>query len=460
MRVLFVYPDINVKGGAKSYHFGLGILSSVLKGAGHQTSLEYLFGQYNTQSLMNKIKEFGPQLIAIPTISFQYKYIRRILEEIKPLGIFTLCGGPHVSLAPWELEQTPGLDAICLGEGEGATVELVDKLEKGEDITNIKNIWVKKDGKIYKNPCRPFIHDLDSLPFGDRELFNYQEIVDSDYDRAIFMCSRGCPYNCAYCCNSALRKLQDGKYVRFRSIDNVIREIKEVLSRYKVKYIYLNDDVFTCNSKYVEEFCSIYKKEIGYPFEINTRVENLSLEMLTDLKDAGCYRIAMGIEQGNEKFRKEVLDRHMNNSKIEEVFDLTKKVGIRTKSYNIVGFPLETYQLHMDTVKLNRRVQPSSLVVYIFEPYPGTALYQLCVDNNLIGSDDKEFISRTDTILKLPNFPRKEILNCYRNFAWRVYRGKSFKKAVLHKIYYSKYGEFLIRLLSPFKKIVRKSAMD
>jgi radical SAM superfamily enzyme YgiQ (UPF0313 family) len=461
MKILFVYPDINVKGGALSYHFGLGSLSAVLKKAGHKTSLQYLYGNYNIKPLIDKIEEFKPQLIAITTVSFQYKYIKRMLAEIKSYNIFTICGGPHTSLAPYELERTEFLDAICIGEGEYPLLELVNKIENGQDVTDIENIWVKKDGKIYQNPSRPLIEDLDSLPFGDRELFDYQKVVNSDYDRAIFMSSRGCPYSCAYCCNSGLRDLQSGKYVRFRSIDSVIAEIKEVLSKYRVKSVYLNDDVFTVDKKYVEEFCKLYKTEIGYPFEINTRVESLSSEMLQNLKDAGCYRVAMGIEQGDEKFRKEVLNRKMSNEKIEKAFELTRQIGMRTKSFNIVGFPLETYDIHMETVKLNRKVQPSSLVIYIFEPYPGTPLYDLSLKNHFIENDtDKEFISRTDTILNMPDFPRGQILNCYRNFAWRVYWRKSLRKAMLHKIYYSKYGEFLIRLLSPLKKIVRKFAMD
>src|SRR4030042_549542 len=465
MKVLFVYPDINVKGGALSYHFGIGSLSAVLKKAGHETALQYLYGSYNIKPLLEKVKQFEPGILAITAVSFQYKYIKKMLAETKKIHgskIFTISGGPHISLAAWEMEKTEGLDAICIGEGEYPLLELANKLQSREDITNIENIWVKKDGKIYQNPNRPLISDIDSLPFGDRELFNYQEIVNSDYDRAIFMCSRGCPYSCTYCCNSGLRGLQEGKYVRFRSIENVLAEIKEVTSKYNVKYIYLNDDVFTENREYVSNFCSRYKEEIGYPFELNTRVEHLTPEMLQSLKDAGCYRIAMGIEQGDEKFRREILNRRMSNEKIEKAFELTKKAGIRTKSFNIVGFPFETYNIHMETVKINRKVQPSSLVVYVFEPYPGTPLYDMCIKNHFIEEDwqDMDFISRTDPTLNMPGFTRKQILKCYRNFAWRVYRGKSYKKALLHKIYYSKYGELLIRLLSPFKKIVRKFAMD
>ncbi|MCE5329737.1 B12-binding domain-containing radical SAM protein [bacterium] len=461
MKILFVYPDINIRGGALSYHYGLGSLSSVLKKGGHQTALQYLYGNYDSKPLLQKIEEFKPDVIGITTVSFQFKYIKRLLKDISKYGIFTICGGPHISLAPYELEKTEYLNAICVGEGEYALLELVNALERKEDITKIKNIWVKKDGEIYSNPSRPFIEDLDKLPFVDRELFDFQEIVYSDYDRAEFMSSRGCPYSCTYCSNSGLRKVSEGKYVRFRSVENVIAEIKDVITRYKVKSIYLNDDVFTINKGYVEEFCRMYKKEIGYPFEINTRVENLTLEILQMLKDAGCYRIAMGLEQGDEKFRKEVLNRPMSNQKIEEAFALAKEVGLKTKTFNIVGFPFETADIHMGTVNLNRKIQPSSIVIYIFEPYPGTPLYDICVENNFIEKEreDEEFVSRTDTILKLPMFPRKEIIKCYRRFPWRVYRGKSFKRAFLFKLYYSKNGEFLIKMMSPFKKVIQRFAV-
>lgn len=461
MKVLFVYPDINIRGGALSYHYGIGSLSAVLKKNGHQTAMQHMFGSYNPQAVINKIEDFKPDVIGITTVSFQFKFVKRLLKDIKNYGIFTICGGPHVSLSSYELEKTDGLNAICVGEGEFALLELVNALEKKEDITNIKNLWVKKDGKIYSNPCRPFLEDIDILPYVDRELFDFQKIIYSDYDRAEFMASRGCPYSCTYCSNGGLRKIAEGRYVRFRSVKSIISEIKDVITNYNVKSIYLNDDVFTINRNYVQEFCMIYKEEINIPFEINTRVENLDLELLQILKDAGCYRIAMGLEQGDEKFRKEVLNRPMSNAKIEEAFKFAKQVGIKTKTFNIVGFPFETPKIHMGTIDLNRRIQPSSAVIYIYEPYPGTPLYKTCIDNNFIEKEreNEEFVSRTDTILKLPMFPRSEILKCYKRFSWRIYRGKSFKRAVLFKLYYSKYGELLIKLLTPFKKQIQKFAI-
>src|SRR4030043_1245067 len=158
MKVLFVYPDINVKGGALSYHFGIGSLSAILKKAGHEAALQYLYGSYDIKALLEKIEQFEPGILAITAVSFQYKYIKKMLAEIKSIHgskIFTICGGPHISLAPWELGKTEGLDAICIGEGEYPLLELADKLQTDDDITCIENIWVKKDGKIYQNPNRP-----------------------------------------------------------------------------------------------------------------------------------------------------------------------------------------------------------------------------------------------------------------------------------------------------------------
>lgn len=461
MRVLFIYSDINVKGGAKSYHFGIGILSAILKQRGHETLLHYMYDSFDLEGLLRKIEEFKPGLIAATSDSTQFKYIQRIFREIKPLNIFTICGGPHVSLAPESLEETEGLSAICRGEGEGAIVELVKAIESGKDYRNIQNLYVKDNGRVIKNPRRPFIHDLDSLPFCDRDVFDYQSVIDSDYDRAVFMFSRGCPYQCTYCSNYALRALQEGKYVRFRSVESSIAEIKSVLSRYSAKSLFLADDVFTLKKDFVKEFCERYKKEIRLPFEVTTRVETASEDMFRWLKEAGCVRVAMGIESGNEWLRENVLNRKMKNEQIIMAFRLAREAGLKTKSYNIVGFPCETEDMFEDTVKLNANINPDSHVCYIFNPYPGTKLHEYCKEHNLFrDSRDEDFVSRTDTPLNLPAFDRKKILRAYRNFSYNVYKKSSLKKALIYKVYYSRFGERLIRVLDPIKKWVRKIAME
>ncbi|VAX20832.1 hypothetical protein MNBD_NITROSPINAE02-1445 [hydrothermal vent metagenome] len=462
MKVLFVYTDVEVKGGARSYHFGLGILSAVLKRAGHQTGLHYMFDKWDPKGFEAHIDSFQPDIIAYTTDSTQIRHVARLAKQVKGKKIFQIAGGTHPSLYPKCIETVDGLDAICVGEGERPMLTLVNAMAEGKPYEDTPGLWFKnEDGSIKQNIGSCFVAELDDIPFGDRELFDYAGIIDSDYDRATFMLSRGCPYKCSYCGSPAMGKLQGGKYVRFRSVENGIAEIKEVVTKYKVKSIFFADDVFTIDRNYVKKFCDAYKREINIPFEVTTRVESSNYDTFKYLKDAGCTRVAMGIESGSEELRRKVLNRKMTNKKILQAFADATRAGIKTKSYNIVGFPHETKAMHEDTIKLNQQINPDSIVCYIFNPYPGTALHDISIESGFLSSDhlDKDFISRTDTQLEMPQFPRDEILECYRTFAYNVYKETSVKKAFLYKIYYSRFGEYLIRIFDLVKKPIRKFAM-
>jgi radical SAM superfamily enzyme YgiQ (UPF0313 family) len=211
----------------------------------------------------------------------------------------------------------------------------------------------------------------------------------------------------------------------------------------------------------VKEFCERYKKEIGIPFEVTTRVETASEDMFGWLKEAGCTRVAMGIESGNEWLRTNILSRRMTNEQLIKAFRLAREAGLKTKSYNIVGFPGETEEMFEDTVRLNAEINPDSHVCYIFNPYPGTKLHGYSLEKGYFSDTPvEEFVSRTDTPLNLPTFSREKILKAYRNFSYRVYKKISIRKAIVYKIYYSRFGEKLIRILDPVKKWVRRVAME
>ena len=237
-------------------------------------------------------------------------------------------------------------------------------------------------------------------------------------------------------------------------MEHVIREMEGVLAKYRVKVIFMEDDTFTLREKLVYEFCDQYKKRINIPFMMHTRAETVKPDMFKKLREAGCYRVAIGVESGNPHIRKTVLNRKMSNEQIIDAFKVAKNVGMVTKSFNIVGFPFETEAHFKDTIKINQKINPDLLVINTFDPYPGTKLYDVCRENGfLTDRDDSEaFIPRTDTILKMPQFPRERILKCHRNFAFNVYKKNSLIKAILYRIYYSRYGEHLIKLLSPIKK--------
>ena len=169
----------------------------------------------------------------------------------------------------------------------------------------------------------------------------------------------------------------------------------------------------------------------------------------------------MGIECGDENFRKSVLNRAMSNEQIINAFNLARRAGLLIKSYNIVGFPSETKQIHKATVDLNQKILPDGHVCYIFQPYPGTKLFEICKKNHFIDKKlfEKEIVSRRDTVLNMPDFPRKQIIKCHRNFSFYVYKKFSIRRALFYRLYYSRYGELIIRIFSPFKKLLRNIAM-
>jgi len=462
MKVLFVYTDINVRGGALSYQFGIGMLSAVLKQRGHDTRLHHMFGEYDIEPLKEAIRDYNPGIIAFSVVYPQYRYVQQVLKDLGDIEAFTILGGAHPTVVPQCIEENPTLNAICVGEGEYPMADLADALDAGKPVDKIKSLWVRtKDGQIVKNLPRPFVENLDELPFPDREICDYQAIIDSDFKTATFQFGRGCPFNCSYCSNHVIRDRQTGPYVRFRSVEGALEEIRQVTEKYEVKYLYLNDDCFMSKNSFFHEFCEEYPKRFSYPFFVNARPEMIKEDVCAELEAAGCVRMTMGIEHGNEKYRREVLKRKYSNAQAVKAFELCRAHGFKTKAHNLVGLPHETPELHKDTIKINQQIQPDSFNLHIFEPYPGTELGDICERENLFDPERKDavFVGQTDTVLKLPGFPREEILRCFRLFGYRVYKDQSILKALPYYIYYSKYGEPLIRMLQPIKRVVRKFAM-
>lgn len=179
MRITFVYLDLATDNPSYSGYFyhGIAYLSAVLKKAGFQTNLIQLTKEISSVEFQERIKTLKPDLIGFSATSHMFPFVQKYAAAAKEItAVPIICGGVHPTLCPEEVLADKNIDMICRGEGELALLELCQKMEKGEPIENIENIWVKKDGKIYKNKIRPVITDLDSLPFPDREIFDYPNL--------------------------------------------------------------------------------------------------------------------------------------------------------------------------------------------------------------------------------------------------------------------------------------------
>jgi len=398
MRIAFVYPDLNFFSSPVKYRgiiaLGIGYLSSSLKKAGHQVSLIHIIDKFDQEHYLDLLNKAKPQIVAFSSLTHQFNTVKMMAKLVKDnFDVLTICGGVHPTIAPEESIEVKDLDIICRGEGEEAFVELCNALENKKDISRIKNLWIKQDGKIYKNDVRPLEENLDNLPFPDRQIFDYDNMWDGDVRVIQVLTGRGCPYDCGYCCNHQYRALYKGsKYVRFRSPEKVIEEIMEAKKVYKnARFVNFLDDTFCLRKEWLEKFLPLYKKEINLPFHAHTRVEVLDDEVAKLLKDAQLEHISVGIESGNEELRERVLNRKMTNQQIAKAFELGRKYGINMSGYNMVGLPFENIKQVLETIKLNAKVRPHQMNVAIFQPYPHTKLYQLCKENNLL--TEKEITS-------------------------------------------------------------------
>lgn len=410
MHILFLYLVPPERFIPKGFSHGIGSLSAVLKQAEHSTELLYV--ESLQQTVLRQSIASQTRLIAISATTDQYDLAQQVSQFLSTnFEIPIILGGVHATVAPEEAIRTPGLLGICIGEGEDAIVELADALEHRQDISHIQNFWFCVDGTIIKNDVRPLIEDLDALPFPDRTIFHYQEILTNNYDDgAEFMVGRGCPFHCAFCINKALQDLYHGKgrFVRYRSVANVIAEIKQVVQTYRhIEKITFQDDILGLNTPWLADFSAQYAREVGIPFRCNLRADFVNDETLALLKQAGCAEIWVGVECGNEQLRNRVLQKQLPTEKIVAAFELIRTYSIKSKAYNMIGLPGETKANIEETIQLNKHIGPDIRNVTIFRPYPGTALYDYCREQQWI-SDRKVAGYWEESMLDQPGLSKED----------------------------------------------------
>ncbi len=394
---------------------GLMYISAALKAAGHQAEI----CRSSLREVRKSLNQFKPQIIGFSLMTgFHFGALEVNRKIKKDYNCFSVLGGPHPTFFP-EIVNEEGVDAVCIGEGELAIVELVNRLESGDDITDIANFWIKKDGEIFKNGVRPLIEELDTIPFPDRELYNKYSFRRS-FKLKTFLSNRGCPYNCTYCFNHIYKKIyaDKGKVLRLRSIDNIIEEIKEIRDQYPLGCVWFVDDIFITTEDRLREFSEKYKKAIGIPYICYARVESITREVCKLLQASNCHLVSMGIETGNDYLRREVLQRKMNNERMINAFQMLRGEEIKTLSQNLIGIPGETLSEAFETIQLNIHSQPTIAQVNIFTPYPKLTLTEKAKELGIFPGDFDRIvgeISTSKSVLKLKD--KYQLENLHKFFA-------------------------------------------
>lgn len=396
MKIAFVIKKLSI-----SDPLGIQYLSASLKKAGHQT---YLICSAK-ENWFEKLSKINPEIVAYSITTGTHQDMIQLNREIKKnFKVYSIFGGPHPTFYP-EIINEDGVDAVCIGEGEEALVEFVNNFEKKKDIKKIKNFWIKQGNKIFKNPLRNLNENLDALPFPDRELIYQKDPFFREIKIKRFMTSRGCPFKCTYCFNRHYNQLYKGKgkIVRHRTVANVIQEIKEIKEKYPLGTVKFIDDTFNIDKEWLKEFCQQYKKEIDLPFICNIRADILTEETAEQLKKANCIIVYMGIETGNEKLRKELLERNMSNEQILKACRILRKKGIKIVSQNMLGLPGETLENSFESILFNSKCHVTFPGFSIFQPYPKTILSEYAKEHGLFDNtfDDANPNFFHETVLKM-----------------------------------------------------------
>jgi radical SAM superfamily enzyme YgiQ (UPF0313 family) len=306
----------------------------------------------------------------------------------------------------------------------------------------VPNLWCNKyKGKRLRNPLAKLV-DINKLPFDDFSIFDKQRFLKPMWGKIISILpinlDRGCPYQCSFCNSPSIsRKYKESgqiRYYRQKSIERLYQELKFQLNKYKnVEFLYFNSETLLARPlNKLQDFAKMYS-EFNLPFWCQTRFETVTDEKIKILKEMNCSQISVGLEHGNENFRKKVLKKTFSNQQVKNAFKIFNKHKIKITVNNMLGFPGETRKLIFDTINLNKEINPDSVNGFVVQPYTGTEIYNYCIEKGLLAKKiklSKEAGSIVgDPIADLSKISRKSLMGFLRTFVLYV---------KMPKIYYPK----------------------
>ena len=341
MKVAFIEPAIaNVK------PLGIAYLAQSLINDGHEVK----YFESPRANFLKRLKDFNPDTLAFSVTSGKHALCRNLNSALRNhIDAISLFGGPHCTFYPEFIESSELIDGICRGEGEYATVELLKKIERGEDYSRTANWWLRTGGEIHKNGVRKKIENLDTLPFPNQEII-YDENPDlRDTPIKRILGSRGCPFECSYCFNKKYNALyqEKGEIYRQRSPLNVVQEICETREKYPLTFVKFIDDTFGLRMDH-EKFARAYKKEVGIPFSCILRPNLINAEKIKLLKNAGCVAVTFAVESANESIRNIILNRNLSSAVLSNAISILNSEGVRIHTQNIIANPGETFEMAME----------------------------------------------------------------------------------------------------------------
>jgi len=389
---------------------GLGYLGAVLyKNHFEVNVIDCQAQKISHEQFREEIGRVQPDIVGVTSTTLTYKSALRIVKVCKEVwpNCVTAIGGPHVTF--WDdkaLQEESSLDVVVRREGENTMLELAQRVEKGQAIHDLVGATCRRGTEIARNPDRPFLEDLDSLPYPALHLWRHTENLRR-YGTIPYpvMTSRGCVYWCNFC--TAVRMF--GRRYRMRSARNVVDELEFLHRNYYASQFTFYDDAFTVDQARTAEICGeIQRRGLRIKWDCETRVDMVSRELLAKMRAAGCVAVWFGVESG----RREVLDsmgKGFSPSQTRRAFRWAKEAGLMTVAGVILGFPVETRESVWETIRFVKELNPNDVGFYIATPYPGTPLYDEVRGNGSLRVTDFDRYDTATPIFEVAGLSMEEL---------------------------------------------------
>ncbi len=390
----------------------ISLLGAILRRAGHDVGLAFSRHLFDDRLFMHvpslakvfadddiipQLRRFRPDVVCFSSLTMTHRWMLDVaLQAKQELGVVTIFGGVHPSAVPETVLNEPGVDYVLVSEGDVALPMLINALRDGPLTQAMPNVlWKNAAGKIVRGAVLPFFQDLDALPGYEKDLWLEHIRVDSFY---LTMSARGCPYRCSYCFNNFFANLpggprKAGKYVRQRSVDHFIAELVDAKRKYNIRYVDIEDDIFTLDTAWTQEFSRRYKAEVGVPFRCLSHAQWLDEPRIQALKEAGCEWVQIGVESADDDYKR-VVRRTESQSRVDKVLTLLEKSGIHVKTDHIFGLPGESMQAQEKALDFYAAHDISRIGTFWLCYMPGTEIVDLGLREGLITPAQVEEVNR------------------------------------------------------------------
>jgi radical SAM superfamily enzyme YgiQ (UPF0313 family) len=363
---------------------------------------------YTIGDVERELRSFNPDVVGITSVTSSIYEAYKVAETAKRIreDCIVILGGPHASFMPRQsMEECKYIDVIVRGEGEETARELIENIEKGSSLNEVRGITFRRGNEVIETEPRPFIKNIDDIPFPSRDLLPMHLYKFNGVKYTTMLTSRGCPFKCSFCSSSRLF----GGYWRGRSPENVLEEMKIIYEEYGIRNIEFIDDTFTLNQERAEKICDgIVEQGWDISWGASSRVDTLSKKLAEKMKKAGCWIIYLGIESGSQKIL-DAIGKRITLEQVRKAVKILKDSGIQVLGSFIIGFLQDTKETIKETIKFAKSLNLDYAQFSILTPYPGTPIFDYAKRNNMLLTEDWSKYTAIEPIVKIGEVSEKEI---------------------------------------------------